>query len=163
MFSSAFSDCSTSDDKYKCIEAFDGVDSVRENGWQHMAKSPAWAIFELSEPLTIESLILMNGLQWEHKKLISFKIAFKVDEKWIDSDGLAVKHDPKAQIDSDGTITLTSGLNVLVLNFNPVANVQSVKLDVKETESKHNFALNEIIPIYSRGLCINLSSALILF
>ena len=159
MFSSAFSDCSASDDQYKCIEAFDGVDNERGNGWLHMANSLAWAIFELSQPLTIESLILMNGLQWSNKKLISFKIAFQVDGKWIDSDGLTIKNDPMAQIDTDGTITLMSGRNVLVLNFNPVANVQSVKLDVKETESEHNLALNEIIPIFSRGLCINLSNA----
>jgi hypothetical protein len=154
-----FSDCSASDDQYKCIEAFDGVDNERENGWLHMANSPAWAIFELSEPLTIESLILMNGLQRSNKKLIRFKIAFQVDGKWIDSDGLAVKDDPMAQIDTDGTITLTSGRNVLVLNFNPVANVQSVKLDVIETESENKFSLNEIIPIFSRGLFINLSNA----
>ena len=124
-----------------------------------MAKSPAWAIFELSEPLSIESLILLNGLQRSYKKLIIFKIAFKVDGKWIDSDGLAVKNDPEAQIDTDGTITLKSGLNVLVLNFNLVANVQSVKLDVIETESENKFSLNEIIPIFCRGLCINLSNA----
>jgi hypothetical protein len=117
-----------------------------------MAKSPAWAIFELSEPLSIESLILLNGLQRSYKKLIIFKIAFKVDGKWIDSDGLAVKNDPEAQIDTDGTITLKSGLNVLVLNFNLVANVQSVKLDVIETEIENRFLLNEIIPIFSRGL-----------
>jgi hypothetical protein len=156
LFSSAFSDCSASDDESKCIEAFD---NERENGWLHMANSPAWAIFELSEPLTLESLIILNGLQYSNKKLISFKIAFQVDGKWIDSDGLMIKNDPKAQIDTDGTITLTSGRNVLVLNFNPVADVQSVKLDVIETESENKFSLNEIIPIFSRGLCINLSNA----
>lgn len=159
MFSSAFSDCLASDDDYKCIEAFDGVDNEKENGWLDMAKSPAWAIFELSEPLTIKSLILMNGLQYVYKKLIIFKISFKVDGKWIDSDGLAVKHVPKTQIDTDGTITLKSGLNVLVLNFNPVANVQSVKLDVIKKERENKLALNEIIPIFSRGLCINLPNA----
>ena len=152
MFSSAFSDCSASDDNYPCIQAFDGVDDERENGWMHMTKSPAWAIFELSEPLTIESLILMNGLQWSYKKLIKFKISLKVDGEWIDLDGLAVKNDPEAQIDTDGTITIMLMQNVLVLNFNPVANIQSVKLDVIETESEGKLALNEIIPIFSRGL-----------
>ena len=141
------------------MEAFDEVHNERENGWLHMANSPAWAIFELSEPLTIESLILLNGLQRSNKRLVSFKIAFQVDGKWIDSDGLMVKNDPKAQIDTDGTITLMSGQYVLVLNFNPVANVQSVKLDVIETLSENKFSLNEIIPIFSRGLCINLSNA----
>ena len=54
--------------------------------------------------------------------------------------------DPIAQIGGDGTVTLASGIWNLTLKFYAVSNVQSIRLDVTETDDKnHNAVVNEII------------------
>ena len=83
----------------------------------------------------------------------SFKVIVKVNGQWIQLSGLQVKEDPTAQIENDGTVTLTSGLNYLTLEFTTVTDVQSIRLDVTETDPTPNspgqakrLNLREIIP-----------------
>ena len=71
--------------------------------------------------------------------------------QWIQLSGLQVKEDLTAQIENDGTVTLTSGINYLTLEFTTVTDVQSIRLDVTETDpsetpSAKYLRLREIIP-----------------
>ena len=79
--------------------------------------------------------------------LISFKIILKVGPNtWINLSALQVKEDPTAQIDSDGTVTLNSAISNLTLEFTTLTNVQSIRLNVTNTDDGHNLWLREIIP-----------------
>ena len=76
-----------------------------------------------------------------------FKVTFKVDEKWIVPNNLAIEDDPLAQIAVNGTVTLSTTIKVLNLGFSPVKEVQAIRLDVMETNSENNdLVINEIIP-----------------
>ena len=79
----------------------------------------------------------------------SFKVTLKVNGQWIQLSALQVKEDPTAQIGTDGTVTLNSGIYDLTLEFTIVTNVQSIRLDV--TETSHNLVLREIIPGFIIG------------
>ena len=76
----------------------------------------------------------------------SFKVTVKVGGQWIQLSGLQVKEDLTAQIENDGTVTLTSGMNYLTLEFTTVTDVQSIRLDVIETDPAKYLRLREIIP-----------------
>ena len=75
-----------------------------------------------------------------------------MDGQWIQLNGLQVKGwnlygYTLAQIETDGTITLTGGIRDLTLEFTKVTNVQSIRLDVTETDrSDNHLILREIIP-----------------
>ena len=131
---------------YFCNEAFDGITNDDSNGWAIASEFPAWAIFELAQKTNINSLTLINGGHtYNNNRLITFKVTFLVEDKWVIPASLDVKEASDAFIDSDGTITLKSGLPVLSLNFNLVSSVKSIKIDVTKTDSD-NLVLQEIIP-----------------
>ena len=70
-----------------------------------------------------------------------------VNDKWVTPVDLKVIEDFKALIENDGTITLSTGIYVTSLSFNPISNVKSVKIDVTKTDaSNNNLHLTEIIP-----------------
>ena len=77
-------------------------------------------------------------------RLLSFKVTLKVNGQWIQLSALQVKEDPTAQIGTDGTVTLNSGIYDLTLEFTIVTNVQSIRLDV--TETFNGLVVREIIP-----------------
>ena len=144
-----FSGCSASvnQNNYNCLEAIDGITSVIDNGWAYNGGSSAWAIFELTEKCSINTLVMMSGQERNNHRLIEFKVTLEVDGQWINLTGLKVQEDPIAQIGGDGTVTLASGIHDLQLEFNAVSNVQSIRLDVTKTDSPtNNVVLNEIIP-----------------
>ena len=119
---------------------------MKTNGWAYTGKVPAWAIFELTEERTMNTLVIQNGQRRSNHRLIVFRVTLKVDEQWINLTDLKVKEDPTAQIGGDGTVTLASGIWNLTLKFYAVSNVQSIRLDVTETDDKNNNAVvNEII------------------
>ena len=129
-----------------CNDAFDGITNQDTNGWAYNAVYPAWAIFELAQNTSINSLTLISGYFGNHR-LITFKVTFLVEDKWVIPAGLGVKEASDAFVDSDGTITLKSGLPVLSLNFNLVSSVKSIKIDVTKTDApNNNLVLREIIP-----------------
>ena len=132
---------------YSCEEAFDGIVQTAGNGWAYNGQSPAWAIFELSEETRITSMRLISGIDRNEHRLITFKISMKVNDKWVVPGDLRVIEDSKALIENDGTITLSTGIYVNSLSFNPISNVKSVKIDVTKTDaSNNNLVLTEIIP-----------------
>ena len=132
---------------YSCEEAFDGSVQSSDNGWAYNGQSPAWAIFELSEETTITSLRLISGIDRKDHRLITFKITMKVNDKWVIPVDLRVIEDSEAIIGNDGTITLSTGIHVASLSFNPISNVKSVRIDVTKTDaSNNNLVLTEIIP-----------------
>ena len=142
-----YSDCSASENQndYNCSEAIDGKTNEYDNGWA--ASSPAYAIFELTNKRTMNTLVMMSGRLRNDHKLIVFRVTLKVDEQWINLTGLKVQEDPSAEIGGDGTITLASGIEVLQLEFNTVSYVQSIRLDVTKTDNlNNNVVVNEIIP-----------------
>ena len=119
---------------------------MKTNGWAYSGEVPAWAIFELTEERTMNTLVIQSGQRRSNHRLIVFRVTLKVDEQWINLTDLKVKEDPTAQIGEDGTVTLASGIWNLTLKFYAVSNVQSVRLDVTETDDKNNNAVvNEII------------------
>ena len=125
----------------------DGITSVADNGWAYNGGSSAWAIFELTEESTMNTLVMMSGQERDDHRLIVFRVTLEVDGQWINLTGLKVQEDPTAQIGEDGTVTLASGIDDLQLEFNAVSNVQSIRLDVTETDaSNNNVVVNEIIP-----------------
>ena len=92
-----FTGCTNSsakDDK-DCVKAIDG--NVGPYGWQ--ARVPAWAIFELTEERSMNSLVLIS----DGGSPRSFKVTLKVDGQWIDLSALQKKEDPTAQIENNGT------------------------------------------------------------
>ena len=112
---------------------------------------PKWGIFELTEEEKINSLVLMSGKSATgntYGYLISFKVTLKVDGQWIQLSDLQVKEDPTAQITNDGTVTLNSAISNLTLEFTTLTNVQSIRLDVTNSEDSKNGNLwiREIIP-----------------
>ena len=110
---------------------------------------PAWGIFELTDEEKINSLVLMSGKSATgntYGYLISFKVILKVDGQWINLSALQVKEDPQAQITNDGTVTLNSAISNLTLEFTTLTNVQSIRLDVTNTEDSKNLWIREIIP-----------------
>ena len=122
-----FTGCTNSsakDDK-DCVNAIDG--NVGPYGWQ--AHVPAWAIFELTEERSMNSLVLISGTGSPK----SFKVTLKVDGQWINLSALQIKEDPTAQIENDGTVTLNSGIDELTLEFTTVTNVQSIRLNVTKS------------------------------
>ena len=120
---------------------------MKTNGWAYSGEVPAWAIFELTEERTMNTLVIQNGQRRSNHRLIVFRVTLKVDEQWINLTDLKVKEDPTAQIGGDGTVTLASGIDVFHLEFNTVSNVQSIRLDVTKTDGAYNnVVLNEIIP-----------------
>ena len=144
-----FSDCSASNnqDSYDCSEAIDGITNENGNGWAYSGLAPAWAIFELTEEKTMNILVIMSGQERTYHRLIIFKVTLEVNGQWINLNGLKVQEDHTAQIGEDGTVTLASGIWNLTLKFYAVSNVQSIRLDVTETDDKNNNAVvNEIIP-----------------
>ena len=72
----------------------------------------------------------------------------KVNEEWVVPSALKVEEASEALIGNDGTITLNSGIHVVNLGFNPIANVMAIRLEVTKTDnaSKNNLRLTEIIP-----------------
>ena len=150
--SSLFADfvsCTASNNQggYSCEEAFDGSVQTSGNGWAYSAQSPAWAIFELSEETTITSLRLISGIDRNDHRLITFKISMKVNNNWVIPVDLRVIEDTEVIIGSDGTITLSTGIHVASLSFNPISNVKSVRIDVIKTDaSNKNLVLTEILP-----------------
>ena len=138
---------------YSCEEAFDGIVQTAGNGWAYDAVSPAWAIFELSDETKITSLRLISGIDRNNHRLITFKISMKVDDNWLVPGDVRVKEDSKAVIGNDGTITLSTGIDVASLSFNPISNVKSVRIDVTKTDaSNNNLVLTEIIPNFADAL-----------
>ena len=156
-----FSGCSasynhSSDDD--CLKAFDGStgDWNGDNSWWTNT-FPAWAIFELKEEKKMNSIVLYSGSATACWALLqSFKVTLKVDEQWIQLNGLQVKGwhvvpcggtQPTPQIETDGTVTLPdfSGIHDLTLEFTTVTNVQSIRLDVYEKRDP-SIILREIIP-----------------
>ena len=134
---------------YNCLEAIDGITNIFNNGWAYNGGAGGgWAIFELTEESTMNTLVMMNGQKNNGNcKLIIFRVTLKVDGKWINLTGLKVQEDPSAEIGGDGTVTLVSGIDVFHLEFNTVSNVQSIRLDVTKTDvATNNVVLNEIIP-----------------
>ena len=122
---------------------------MADNGWAYNGGSSAWAIFELTEKSTMNTLVMMSGQERDDHRLIVFRVTLEVDGQWISLTGLKVQEDPTAQIGEDGTVTLASGIHDLQLEFNAVSNVQSIRLDVTETDaSNNNVVVNEIIPKY---------------
>ena len=153
--SSLFADfvsCTASNNQggYSCEEAFDGSVQTADNGWAYSAQSPAWAIFELSEKTKITSLRLISGIDRGDHRLITFKISMKVNDQWVVPGDLRVKEDSEATIANDGTITLSTGIYVASLSFNPISNVKSVRIDVTKTDAgNNNLVLTEIIPNFA--------------
>ena len=148
---SEFSGCtaSTNQGKYSCNKAYDGITYVKDNGWGvHSANSAAvWAIFELAEEASMNDIVLVSGQGRPDSRLLSFKVTIKANNQWIIPLGLSIREDVNAQIGSDGTITLAHGIHVLHLDFNLIANAQSIRLDITKTDSKNNkLVFNEIIP-----------------
>ena len=153
--SSLFADfvsCTASNNQggYSCEEAFDGSVQSSGNGWAYSAQSPAWAVFELSEKTKITSLRLISGIDRNDHRLITFKISMKVNDQWVVPGDLRVKEDSEATIADDGTITLSTGIYVASLSFNPISNVKSVRIDVTKTDAgNNNLVLTEIIPNFA--------------
>ena len=142
---------------YWCDEAYDGIINQSNNGWSYnpphsTGDSPAWAIFELEKATPITSLAILSGQKFNNDNgnghtLMIFKVTFKVGEKWVIPNDLAIEEVPTAQIAIDGTITLNSPNEVLNLVFFPVRNVQAIRLDVTKTNSNNNdLVISEIIP-----------------
>ena len=142
---------------YWCDEAYDGIINQSNNGWSYIpphstGDSPAWAIFELEKATPITSLAILSGQKFNNDNgnghtLMIFKVTFKVGEKWVVPNDLAIEEVPTAQIAIDGTITLNSPNEVLNLVFFPVRNVQAIRLDVTKTNSNNNdLVISEIIP-----------------
>ena len=76
-----------------------------------------------------------------------FKVTFKVGEKWIVPNGLAIEDDHLAQIAINGTVILSTTIKVLNLGFSLVKEVKAIRLDVMKTNSENNdLVINEIIP-----------------
>ena len=150
-----FSGCTGSQNQwnFKCDKAIDGIihsGTGHTNFWS--TPIPAWAIFELTEERNMNSLVLMSGVPYN--RLLSFKVTLNVDGQWIQLSDLQVKDllsdilVSTAQIENDGTVTLNSGIDELTLEFTTVTNVQSIRLDVTETDHSLNnyLSLREIIP-----------------
>ena len=133
---------------YRCQSAIDGK---IWNYWR-AEDLPAWAIFELTEESSMNSIELLNGYKATAKngRFISFKVTLNVDGQWIQPSDLQVKEDSTAQIESDGTVTLNNGINDLTLEFTTVTNVHSIRLDVTKVHSLH-VNLREIIPGFIIG------------
>ena len=113
------------------------------------SESPAWGIFDMTENTKLNSLVLMSGQQRNDYRLISFRVTLNVNGEKINLPGLKVKDDSSAQIGNDGTITLKEGIQILELEFDTVSNVQSIQIDVMETDAKNNnVVVNEIIAKY---------------
>ena len=142
--------CSASNNQYgyNCLEAIDGITNIFDNGWAYSGGAGGgWAIFELAEERTMNTLVIFNGQGHGIFRLIIFRVFLKVSGLWMDLTGLKVQEDPSAQIGENGNVTLASGIEVLHLEFNTVTNVQSVRLEVTKTDhSNNNVVLNEIIP-----------------
>ena len=142
-----FSGCTRSSalSNHDCVNAIDG--NMGPYGW-HATSLPAWGIFELTVEEKMNSLVLMSGWSTTANsgRLTSFKVTVKVGGQWIQLSGLQVKEDLTAQIENDGTVTLTSGINYLTLEFTTVTDVQSIRLDVTEAVSAKDLRLREIIP-----------------
>ena len=132
---------------YNCLQAIDGITNVL-NGWAYNGGvGGGWAIFELTEKRAMNTLVIFNGQVHGTFRLIIFRVFLKVSGLWINLTGAKVLEDPSAQIGEDGTVTLTTGIEVLHLVFNTVSNVQSIRLDVTKTDGAYNnVVLNEIIP-----------------
>ena len=76
-----------------------------------------------------------------------FKVTFKVGEKWIVPNDLAIEDDHMAQIGINGNVTLSTTIKVLNLGFSLVKEVKAIRLDVMKTNSENNdLVINEIIP-----------------
>ena len=137
---------------YGCEEAYDGIINDGGNGWSYnpphsTGDSPAWVIFELEKATPITSLAILSGQGHNDQQLMVFKVTFKVGEKWVVPNDLAIEEDPTAQIAIDGTITLNSIFKVVNLVFSPVRNVQAIKLNVTKANAYNNdLVLSEIIP-----------------
>ena len=133
---------------YNCLEAIDGITNIFNNGWAYNGGAGGgWAIFELTEERTMNTLVIKSGQRRSNHRLIVFRVTLKVDEQWINLTDLKVKEDPTAQIGEDGKVTLASGIWNLTLKFYAVSNVQSIRLDVTKTDaSNNNVVVNEIIP-----------------
>ena len=104
----------------------------------------------------MNSIVLYSGSATACWALLqSFKVTLKVDEQWIQLNGLQVQGwqtcggpQPAAQIETDGTVTFPgdfSGIHDLTLEFTTVTNVQSIRLDVYEKRDP-SIILREIIP-----------------
>ena len=147
---SEFSGCtaSTNQGKYSCNKAYDGITYVKDNGWGvHSGNSAVWAIFELAEEASMNNIVLVSGQRRPDSRLLSFKVTIKANNQWLIPLGLSIREDANALIGSDGTITLAHGIHVLHLDFNLIANAQSIRLDITKTDSKNNkLVFNEIIP-----------------
>ena len=64
-----------------------------DNGWAYNGGSSAWAIFELTEKCTINTLVMMSGQERNNHRLIEFKVTLEVDGEWINLTGLKVQED----------------------------------------------------------------------
>ena len=146
----SWSGCSASVNQpgYNCLEAIDRITNVYYNGWAYNGGAGGgWAIFELTEKRTMNTLVIFNGQVHGTFRLIVFRVSLKVSGLWINLTGVKVLEDPSAQIGEDGTVTLASGIRELQLEFNTVSNVQSIRLDVTKTDAhNNNVVVNEIIP-----------------
>ena len=138
---------------YSCQEAFDGSVQSSGNGWAYDGQVPAWASFKLAEETKITSLRLVSGIDRNDHRLITFKVSMHVNNRWVVPGDLRVKEDSEAIIASDGTITLSTGIHVASLSFNPISNVKSVRIDVTKTDAaNNNLVLTEIIPNFADAL-----------
>ena len=130
-----------------------------DNGWAYSAISPAWAIFELAEVTAMNDIVLASGQKRGDHRLISFKVTVKANNQWVTPTGLSIREDANAQIESDGTITLASGIHVLHLDFNLIPNAQAIRLVVTKTDAwNNNLHLNEIVPEFFQSKCRHNSS-----
>jgi hypothetical protein len=138
---------------YSCQEAFDGSVQNSGNGWAYDGQVPAWASFKLAEETKITSLRLVSGIDRNDHRLITFKVSMHVNNRWVVPGDLRVKEDSEAIIANDGTITLSTGIHVASLSFNPISNVKSVRIDVTKTDAaNNNLVLTEIIPNFADAL-----------
>ena len=76
----------------------------------------------------------------------------KVNDEWIKPKNLILRDGTVSftdfDVSNDGTITMDSGIQNLDLFFDPIGNVESVKLDVMKTDAPNGNAILTEIEIY---------------
>ena len=93
----------------------------------------------------------MSGQQRDDHRLIKFKVTLKQGQQWIIPEVIVLEK-LNAFNDNDGIITLKSGHYVLHLNFEPISNIDEIRIDVMDTDASNgNLVLNEIIPHFDNG------------
>ena len=133
------------DISYLCGEAIDSIVCDKDNGLVWKDNAPYRARFDLDDPETFDTIIIMNGVGKPDHEVNGIKVEVLMLNIWQHiKEEVKVGEDPNAYMTSDGSLSLSRSQEYLQITFKPVEKVTAIRIELKQTRDK-SAIINEVL------------------